>query len=59
MHNYAISDCIEDAKIKETYIAVIDVASINIQRQLEDTRIGEPRQEVTELQDIPRAKMKW
>ena len=36
---YAVSDCIEDTKIKETYLAVIDVASESIQRQLEDTRI--------------------
>ena len=58
MQDYEMSDCIENTKIKETYIAMmIDVASIDIQRQLEHARIGEPRQEVTELQYIPRAKM--
>ena len=61
MRDYAISDCIENPKIKETYLAVIDVASIDIQHQLEHTTIGigQPRQEVIQLQNIPRAEMNW
>ena len=59
MQDYAMSDCIENTKIKQTYLAVIDVASVDKQQQLEDTRIGEPRQEVTKIQDITRAKMNW
>ena len=58
MRDYAISDCIENPKIKETYLAVIDVASVDKQQQLEDTG-GEPRQEVTQIQDIPRDGMNW
>ena len=57
MQDHAMSDCVYTTKIKETYMAVIDVASADIHWQLEHTRIGEPRQEVTELQYIPRAKM--